>query len=206
MGKHNTGDSHLNKNDEKKHLEEKESTQKEKKEPEQTQENKAEQKEENKELELLKAELEKTKDALLRKAAEFENYKRRVENEISEYIKYASENLIKELLPVLDDIDRSIESIEKGETKDFETLKAGVLTIFDKFKKILQKEGLKEIDCLGKEFDVNTCDALLQIPKPDVKPHTVIEVAEKGYILKDKIIRHAKVIVSSDDTGNQNQQ
>lgn len=205
MGKHNTGDSHLKKDDKKQSQEKEVANKEEKKEPEKTQEP-SEQEQENKELELLKSELEKTKDALLRKAAEFENYKKRVDNEISEYIKYASENLIKELLPVLDDIDRSIESIEKGETKDFETLKSGVLTIFDKFKKILQKEGLKEIDCLGKEFDVNTCDALLQIPKPDVKPHTVIDVAEKGYMLKDKIIRHAKVIVSSDASENQNQQ
>ncbi len=203
MGKHNTGDSHLNKKDDKKQQQEKDSVQKEMNENQKVQEE-LQEKKETQELELLKAELEKTKDALLRKAAEFENYKKRIENEISDYIKYASENLIKELLPVLDDIDRATESIEKGETKDFETLKAGVLNIFDKFKKILHKEGLKEIDCLGKEFDVNTCDALLQIPKPDIKPHTVIDVAEKGYILKDKIIRHAKVIVSSEESGTQN--
>ncbi len=205
MGKHNTGESHLNKKEEKKNLKEKETKQEEIKETEKSEETLS-QKEEKGEIESLKAELSKTREALLRKAAEFENYKKRIDNEITNYIKYSSENLIKELLPVLDDIDRSINSIEKGDTKDFETLKAGVLSIFNKFKKILEKEGLKEIDCLGKEFDVNTCDALMQIPKPDVKPHTVVEVAEKGYMLKDKIIRHAKVIVSSDDNANQNQQ
>ncbi|MBN1633580.1 MAG: nucleotide exchange factor GrpE [Ignavibacteria bacterium] len=149
------------------------------------------------ETDYLKEELSKTKESLLRLAAEFDNYKKRTENEISNYLKYASENLVKELLPVLDDMNRSVESIEKGETKDFETLKTGIISIANKFNKILESQGLKEIDVLGKEFNVDTCDALLQIPTPDVPPHTVVEVVEKGYYLKDKIIRHSKVLVSS---------
>jgi len=150
----------------------------------------------------LKEELTNMKNALLRKAAEFENYKKRTENELSNYIKYASEHLIRELLPVYDDVNRSIDSIEKGETKDFETLKTGIKHIQDKFKKVLKKEGLKEIDVLGKEFDVNLCDALLQVPKEGVKPNTVIDVVEKGFYLKDKVIRHAKVLVSSEAPEN----
>lgn len=153
-------------------------------------------------IENLKEELSKTKDSLLRLAAEFENYKKRTENEISNYIKYASENLVKELLPVLDDLKRSVESIEKGETKDFETLKTGMISITNKFVGILESQGLKEIDVLGKEFNVDTCDALLQVPNPDVPPHTVVEVVERGYYLKDKIIRHSKVLVSSDSENN----
>jgi molecular chaperone GrpE len=150
----------------------------------------------------LKEELSKAKDSLLRLAAEFDNYKKRTENEISNYIKYASENFVKELLPVLDDLKRSVESIEKGETKDFETLKTGMISITNKFVGILESQGLKEIDVLGKEFNVDTCDALLQVPYPDVPPHTVVEVVEKGYYLKDKIIRHSKVLVSSDSENN----
>lgn len=150
----------------------------------------------------LKEEISVLKDTLLRKVAEFENYKRRTEKEISNYIKYASEHLLKELLPVYDDIGRSVESVEKGETKDFETLKTGIKNIHDKFRKILKKEGVKEIDVLGKEFDVNLCDAMLQVPKEDVKPNTVIDVVEKGYYLKDKVIRHAKVLVSAEAPGN----
>jgi len=148
------------------------------------------------ETEQLKKEIQVLKDTLLRKAAEFENFKKRNDNEISNYFKYASEHLLKELLPVYDDLNRSVESIEKGETKDFDTLKQGMLSIFDKFKNILSNEGLEEIDILGKEFDVNTCDALMQVPRKDVPDHTVIDVAEKGYKLKDKVIRFAKVIVS----------
>lgn len=150
------------------------------------------------EITKLKSEIEKLKDTLLRKVAEFENYKRRTDSEISNYIKYASEKIIKELLPVYDDMLRSKESIEKGETKDFETLKTGFISISDKFKSILEKEGLKEIDVIGKPFDVGTCDALVQIPKPDAEPNTVLDVVEKGYYLKDKIIRHSKVIVSAE--------
>lgn len=150
------------------------------------------------ELENSKIENAKLKDTLLRKAAEFENYKRRTETETSNYIKYASESLIKELLPVYDDLGRSVESIKKGETKDFETLKKGVEMIYDKFKKVLEAEGLKEINSAGKPFDVDVNSALMQIPKADVEPNTVLEVVEKGYYLKDKVIRHEKVLVSSE--------
>jgi molecular chaperone GrpE len=150
------------------------------------------------EINKLKLEVETYRDTLLRKAAEFENYKKRTEGEISNYFKYASEHLIRQLLPVYDDFSRSLESIEKGETKDFETLKKGVELIFNKMEKILKKEGLKEMEVLGKEFDVNLCDALMQVPKEDVKPHTVIDVVEKGYFLKDKVIKHAKVLVSAE--------
>ncbi len=150
------------------------------------------------ELEILQKEVNFYKDALMRKAAEFENYKKRSDTEISNYIKYASESLIKSILPVYEDLTRSMESVEKGETKDFETLRQGVQLVTDKFKNILTSEGLTEIDILGKEFDVNTCDALLQVPRDDVAPHTVVEVVEKGYKLKDKVVKFAKVIVSTE--------
>ncbi|MFZ4590282.1 MAG: nucleotide exchange factor GrpE [Ignavibacteria bacterium] len=150
------------------------------------------------ELEILKKEVNFYKDALMRKAAEFENYKKRSDTEISNYIKYASEGLIKSILPVYEDLTRSMESVEKGETKDFETLKQGVQLVTDKFNNTLTSEGLTEIDILGKEFDVNTCDALLQVPRDDIAPHTVVEVVEKGYKLKDKVIKFAKVIVSTE--------
>ncbi|MBS1518178.1 MAG: nucleotide exchange factor GrpE [Bacteroidetes bacterium] len=146
----------------------------------------------------LRKEVANLKDMLLRKAAEFENYKKRTDNEISNYIKYASENLIKELLPVYDDLGRSIDSVNKGETKDFETLKKGIILIYEKFKSVLEKEGLTEINSEGKEFDVDLNAALMQIPKEDVKPNTVLEVIEKGYKLKDKVIKHEKVFVSSE--------
>ena len=154
--------------------------------------------EEEDEVTKLKNENAILKDTVLRKAAEFENYKKRSDVEISNYIKYASGSLIRELLPVYDDVNRSVESIEKGETKDFKILKKGIIHIQEKFKKVLESEGLKEIDCLGKEFNVDLSDAMMQVPRDDVKPHTVVDVVEKGYYLKDKVLRHSKVVVSSD--------
>ena len=134
------------------------------------------------------------RDQLLRKAAEFENYKRRTENEISSLFKYANEGLILELLPVLDDFDR-VNSMW-NEKHDPETFKKGVELVYDKLNKVLQKQGLKEIESKGKQFDVNQHEAILQTPSADAEPNTIIDVAEKGYNLKDKVLRHAKVIVS----------
>lgn len=148
------------------------------------------------------SEIVKLKDLLQRKAAEFENYKRRTDSEIAGISKYASERIIKELLPVYDDLQRSIESVNKGETKDFETLQKGVNLIYDKFKAVLEKEGLTEINTVGQEFDVELSTALMQIPKDDVKPHTVLESFEKGYKLNGKVIRHEKVLVSTDGESN----
>lgn len=143
------------------------------------------------ELEEKSAEL---RDQLLRKAAEFENYKRRAEAEIANIYKYASENLMLELLPVLDDFDRMMSSW--NDKTDLETMKKGAQIIYDKFKLILQKQGLKEIESEGKPFDVNLHDAMLQMENDKLKPNTVINVVEKGYFLKEKVLRHSKVVVS----------
>lgn len=154
------------------------------------------------EIQDTEAEVTKLKELLMRKAAEFENYKKRTDGEFSSFIKFASENLIKELLPVYDDLGRSVDSVEKGETKDFETLKKGLFLIYDKFRKVLEREGLKEINSTGKEFDVHLSNALMQIPTDKFKPNTVMEVVERGYTLKDKVIKHEKVLVSCEPIKN----
>ena len=144
------------------------------------------------------AEVQNLRELLQRKVAEFENYRRRTENDLVNSTAYGIEKVIKELLPVYDDLQRSIESVEKGETKDFETLKTGVKLIYDKFRGVLEREGLTEINTVGKPFDVELSTALMQVPKEDVPPHTVIESFEKGYKLNGKVIRHEKVMVSSE--------
>jgi len=145
------------------------------------------------------AELEKQaaqlKDQLLRKAAEFDNYKRRTENDFSSLTKFAAENIITQLVPVLDDINRSLKSGKENSGND--SFYKGIEMIYAKFLKVLESQGLKAMDVLGKEFNVDVHDALMQMPRTDVPPHTVIEEVEKGYTLFDKVIRHAKVIVSS---------
>ncbi len=140
------------------------------------------------------AEAQQLRDQLLRKAAEFENYKRRTESEISGFLKYANEEMMADLLPVLDDFNRVLNAW--NDKHDVETFRKGVELIYDKFKKILEKKGLKEMDTDGKPFDVNLHDALLQAENNKVEPNTITETVEKGYYLKDKVLRHAKVIVS----------
>jgi len=119
------------------------------------------------------------KDQLLRKAAEFENYKRRTENEVSNVYRFANEGLILEMLPVLDDFERIKQSWD--EKHDTESLKKGTLLVYDKFQKVLEKQGVKQ----------------MQAPSEDLAPDTITTVVEDGYYFKDKVLRHSKVIVSS---------
>ncbi len=139
--------------------------------------------------------LEMYKDLMYRKAAEFENYKKRAENEASSIVKFANEGLITELLPVLDDFERSIKAAKTS--KDFESLFRGIELIYQKLVKNLEKRGLKSFETVGKEFDVAYHDALMQMHREGVPPHTVLEEVEKGYTLHNKVIRHAKVVVSA---------
>jgi len=81
-------------------------------------------------------------------------------------------------------------------------LKKGVNLIYDKFRNVLEKEGLSEINSHGKEFDVDVNSALMQVPRDDVKPNTVLDVIEKGYKLKDKVLKHEKVLVSTEPNKN----
>lgn len=137
------------------------------------------------------------RDRLLRKAAEFENYKKRTDNELSSFFKYANESLILELLPVLDDFDRLFNAF--NEKHDIDTFKKGVELTYEKLTGILKKQGLKEMETNGKKFDFNLHDALLQVADNSHEPDTILETAEKGYFLKDKVLRHAKVVVSTSD-------
>jgi len=150
------------------------------------------------------SELENTiaqlKDQLLRKAAEFDNYKRRVENEALATIQYANERLLDELLPVIDDFERSLKA-GKGK-KDFDALYSGIELIYQKLMKILETQGMKSYDVIGKPFNTDFHDAVFLMPKAGVPPHTVIEEVEKGYIFNDKVLRHAKVVVSADQEPN----
>jgi len=155
------------------------------------------------EEEKLQSQIISLRDRLLRKAAEFENYKKRTDNELSNYFKYANESLILELLPVLDDFDRLFNAF--NEKHDIDTFKKGVELTYEKLIGILKKQGLKEMETNGKKFDFNLHDALLQVPDSSREPDTILETAEKGYFLKDKVLRHAKVLVSAADDGEKEQ-
>ena len=151
----------------------------------------------------LKTQIAVLKEQLLRKAAEFENYKKRSENELSSFFKYANESLILDLLPVLDDFARIFKSF--NEKHDTDTFKKGIELVYEKLLSVLKKQGLKEMETDGKKFDFNLHDALLQIADNNHDVDTILETAEKGFFLKDKVLRHAKVIVSSKSDDNANE-
>ena len=135
------------------------------------------------------------KDLFLRKAAEFDNFKRRMESETSAIIKFANEDLLLAILPVIDDLERSLKNTtDEGRNNPFYQ---GVELIYQKMLKVLETQGVKPFETVGKEFDVHYHDALLQVPKERIPPHTILEEVEKGYLYNDKVLRHAKVIVSA---------
>jgi molecular chaperone GrpE len=150
--------------------------------------------EENKKIIELENQVTELKDRFLRKAAEFENYKRRTENDQLNLIKYAAESFIIKLLPIIDDFERSLEHIDSAN----EALKEGIKLVYDKLMKVLDDQGVKKIDAVGKPFDVHFHEALMQRKDDKAKPHTVLEELEKGYLYKDRVIRHTKVVVSED--------
>ncbi len=142
----------------------------------------------------LEAEVNKYKESMLRKAAEFENFKRRTENDQLNLLKYAAESLIIKLLPTIDDLDRSL--LHFNEETDVQKIKEGVKLIYNKFLKTLDEQGVKRIDSIGQPFNVDFHEALMTRADDSVPPHTVIDELETGYMYKERVIRHAKVIVS----------
>jgi molecular chaperone GrpE len=152
----------------------------------------------NEELQRKVSELE---DKRLRKAAEFENFKRRTENDQLNLINYAAESFILKILPVFDDMERSLQHID--DENSVGAVKEGLMMVYNKFSKVLEEQGIKKIEAKGKPFDVNFHEALMQQHVEGVEPHTVLEEVEAGYMYKDKVIRHTKVVVSSDDSSAQ---
>ena len=142
-------------------------------------------------------------DKLLRKAAEFENYKRRSENDQFNLINYAAESFIVKLLPIVDDFERSMEHIDDIDNNM--AVKAGIKLVYEKLLKLLNEQGVKKMQAKGEPFNVDYHDALMQRKDDSVPSHTVLEEVESGYIYRDKVIRHAKVIVSEESSQDDNQ-
>lgn len=147
------------------------------------------------EVDKLKSELAESKDKFIRLYSEFENFRRRTAKEKIEVIQNASEGLIKELLPVMDDFERAQKSIET--TEDINAIKEGILLIFNKLQKTLQSKGLKPIEAKDQAFDVELHECITQFAAGDDKKGLVIDEVEKGYYLNDKVIRYSKVVVGN---------
>lgn len=146
----------------------------------------------------LEKEVAELKDRLLRRAAEFDNFKRRTENEQLNLLKYSAESFLIKILPVYDDLERSLSHAKEGENSI--SIKEGLELILNKFRKVLDDQGVKKIEALGEQFDVNFHEALMQQTVDNAEPNTVIMELEPGYMYKDKVIRHSKVIVSDENS------
>lgn len=147
------------------------------------------------EEERLSLELAEQKDKFIRLYSEFENFRRRTAKEKIDTVMNASEGLIKELLPVLDDFERAQQSFENA--KDIEAIKDGVELVFGKLKRTLENKGLKSMESKGSDFDVELHECITQFDGGEDQKGKVIDEVEKGYFLNDKVIRYAKVVVGS---------
>ena len=137
-------------------------------------------------------------DKYLRLYSEFDNFRKRTMKEKVELRSTAAQELIEDLLPVLDDFERAIKSIEESDLEQSKDIKEGILLIYNKFKSTLKAKGLEEIDTKEKEFDTDFHEAVTQIPAPDKKlKGKVVDEIQKGYLLNGKVIRFAKVVVGS---------
>ncbi len=146
------------------------------------------------EIESLTTALQEQKDKYLRQAAEFENYKRRTSKERIDLLQTAGKDIIVSLLEVLDDTERAEKQMQSADTKP-ESIIDGNKLVFAKLKNILQQRGLKAMHTVGSDFDVEQHEAITEVEVPQDKKGKVIDEVQKGYLLNDKIIRFAKVVV-----------
>jgi molecular chaperone GrpE len=131
-------------------------------------------------------------DRLLRLAADFDNYKKRAARERQEYVAFANERILKELLPILDDLERALSAAEQHEEAQLED---GVRLVHRSLASLLERQGVKEIATEGK-FDPHVHEALLAQPSEEKAQGDVLDVIQKGYTLGDRVVRPARVIVA----------
>lgn len=146
------------------------------------------------ELRKVQNELNELKDKHIRLQAEFDNFRKRTLKEKMELMKSAGEGILVNILPVIDDFDRAMQMM--GATEEGDPVADGVKLIYNKFQEFLKQNGVKEIDAKEKDFDTDLHEAITKIPAPseELKGKNV-DVVQKGYLLNDKVIRFAKVVI-----------
>jgi molecular chaperone GrpE len=144
------------------------------------------------ENEKLSAQIAELKDQNLRLLSEFENFRRRKAVESMQISDAVKKDFLIKLLPILDDSER----LFKHQNSNSDNIVEGIRLITDKFHAILENMGLKTMDLTGKNFDPETCEALLMVEKPGCESGSIVDVIEPGYMLNDTVLRHAKVIVN----------
>ena len=145
-------------------------------------------------LEEKEREAKENYDRLLRQAAELDNYKKRVAREKAEAIRYANESLVKDLLPVLDNLERALGYAKGG--GNGKPLLEGIEMVLKNFLETLAKHGVSQVSAVGEPFDPNKHEAIAQIATPEHDPNTVVEEHHKGYYLLDRLLRPAQVSVA----------
>lgn len=148
-----------------------------------------------KELEEAKNVIEEQKDKYLRLSAEFDNYRKRTLKEKAELIKNGGEKAISAILPILDDLERALENMQK--TDDLKAIHEGIDLIYQKFLKNLTQEGLEKMNPIGENFNTDYHEAIALVPaSAEEQKGKVLDCVQTGYKLNDKVIRHAKVVVA----------
>ena len=142
----------------------------------------------------LEAELDKEKKEYVFLLAEFDNFRKRTMREKQDLIKNGAEKAMLELLPVIDDMERALQAIDEG--GDIDSLREGVTLIHNKFMKYLESQQVKPMNSTGEDFDSEVFEAVTMFPAPDESQRgKVIDTVLKGYMINDKVLRHAKVVV-----------
>ncbi|MDL2256433.1 nucleotide exchange factor GrpE [Parabacteroides sp. OttesenSCG-928-K15] len=146
------------------------------------------------ECEILQKKYEELNDTHLRLMAEFDNYRKRTLREKAELIKSGGETTLIHLLPIIDDFERAMQTIRVAE--DVKAVSEGIELIYNKFMTYLGQQGVKPIEAIGKPFDTETFEAVATIPAPEKElKGKILDCIQTGYIMHDKVIRHAKVVV-----------
>lgn len=151
--------------------------------------------EEEQKLQELNIQLEEATDRLYRTQADFDNFRRRTREEREAAAKYKSQSLVEELLPILDNFERALQT--EADNDQLKLLLQGMDMVYRQLVTALNNEGVEEIDAKGAEFDPHLHQAVMQVESEEYKPNEVIEVLQKGYLLKDRIIRPALVKVNA---------
>lgn len=171
-----------------------EETQEKLEDQEKPEEPEAEEKEESKKEPTAEEKLAELQDRYLRLSAEYDNFRKRTLKEKIDLQKSANAQLLETILPVADDFDRAMQSVD--EAKDIEAVKEGMKLISGKFTGFLKQQGVKEIEAINKEFDTDLHEAITKIPAPSKKQKgKVVDVIQKGYFLNDKVLRFSKVVI-----------
>lgn len=147
-------------------------------------------------VETIQAELEEIKDKYLRLYADFDNYRKKIQKDKEDLVKYANESLIYELLPAIDSLEMALKHTPEGGPEAVQSLKQGVENTLREMVRTLEKFGVKAIEALNKPFDPAYHHAMSQVERNDVESNTVVEEFRKGYLYKDKVLRPSMVAVS----------